>query len=221
MIELQNIYKKFHHKTENSFALENINLKINTGELVLLKGQSGCGKSTLLHILASLMKPDSGSVNVNGENIVSFPDLHISHYRKKTLGYMTQSLYLFEELTLKENLLAPLVLETFTTQEMQNAMQKALELSNIAHKAQQKVSTLSSGERARCLLARAIVNDPQIILFDEPTANLDKENTLSFMQTIQTLQGLGKTLIIATHDAQLDALQNITQELRLRDGKIE
>lgn len=213
MIELRNIYKKF--------ALYQINLKIKRGELLLINGVSGSGKTTLLNLIASFMKPDSGSVEIDGENIVSLSDYHLSNYRKNTIGYITQSFYLFEQLSVEENLLAALVIHKLTQKQRREAITKALHLAHISHKAKQQVRTLSGGEKQRCVIARALVNDPQIILCDEPTANLDRENSLEFMQIIETLHGEGKTVLIATHDPLLQNFKKITQNISLKEGKIE
>lgn len=213
MIRLQNVYKEF--------ALHNINLKIKKGELVLINGVSGSGKTTLLNIIASFMKPDSGLVEIEGENIVSLSDYHLCNYRKNRLAYVTQPFHLFEQLTVEENLLPALLVHKLSHKEMQEAIKKALHMAAISHKAKQHIKTLSGGEKQRCIIARALVNNPQIILCDEPTANLDKENSLEFMKIIEKLHTLGKTILIASHDPLLHNLKNINQNIYLSEGKIE
>lgn len=213
MIKLQNVYKKF--------ALQDINLEIQKGELVLIEGISGSGKTTLLNIIASFMKPDSGLVEIDGENIVSLSDYHLSDYRKEKMGYITQNFHLFEQLTLEENLLGALVTRQLSQKEIKDATENALHLAHISHKAKQRVKTLSGGEKQRCVIARALVNNPDLILCDEPSANLDRENSLKFMQIIQELHTLGKTILIATHDPLLQELQGISQHIRVSEGRIE
>ncbi len=222
MIEIKNLCKTF--KSQNGEplrALENISFKINKGEMVQLQGVSGSGKSTLLHILASLLKPTSGLVSVSGENIASYSDYYASLYRRDTVAYITQSFHLLGELTLRENLLPPLVIKNLSLKEINVATQKALEIANIVHKADEKARNLSGGEKQRAVIARAIVNDANIILCDEPTANLDKKNALAFIEIIRALKKRGKTIIIATHDPLFDDLDIIERRFMLKEGHLE
>jgi putative ABC transport system ATP-binding protein len=222
MIKLKNINKIFTDNNQQSFqALKNLSLEIQKNECVLLHGSSGSGKTTLLHIIASLMKPSDGLVEVNNKNIVSFSDYHASIYRHKTIAYITQSFYLFDALSVEQNLLPCLVLETLTPLEIEQKIAQALSLANIAHKAKQKVSTLSGGEKQRCIIARAIVNNPEIILCDEPTANLDKENSLHFMEVMKKLKKRGKTIVIATHDPIFHNLEWVDKTFYIKDGYLE
>ncbi len=222
MIQIKNLYKTFQGKNAKEYAaLRDISLEIDDAELILLQGVSGSGKSTLLHILASLLKPTKGLVLVDGENIASFSDYHASLYRSKRIAYITQSFHLFEELTVAQNLLAPLVIKKLSLQEINAAIQKALQVANIAHKSQEKVANLSGGEKQRCVIARAIVNDADIILCDEPTANLDKDNSLIFIQIIEKLKRAGKTIIIATHDPLFEELKSVDKVFQLKEGQLE
>ncbi len=220
MIQIREISKSFKQKNETFHALKNINITIKDGELVVLKGVSGSGKSTLLNIIASVMKPTSGEVLVNGENIVSLSDIHSSNYRKKQIGFITQSFHLFDELSVKENLLPPLVIQNLSSTEIEEKIQNALKIANISHKENQKVSTLSGGEKQRTIIARAIVNDPNIILCDEPTANLDRENSLVFIESMKRLKQDCKTIIISTHDQIFDNLAFIDRTISIKDGEI-
>ena len=212
MIQVKNIFKEF--------ALEDINLEIKKGELVLISGMSGSGKTTLLNIIASFLKPDSGAVMIDGQNIVSLSDYHLSNYRKNKIGYVTQGFHLFEELSVQENLLSALVIQNLSQKEMQITSDEVLRKAHIFHKAKQKTSLLSGGEKQRVVIARALVSKPKILLCDEPTANLDRENTLLFMQIVEELHESGTTIIIATHDALLENLKEIGQNISLKDGKI-
>ena len=222
MIEIQNLSKTFKSKSGEHFkALQNISLKINAGEMVQFQGVSGSGKSTLLHILASLLKPTSGRVSVSGENIASYSDYYASLYRRDTVAYITQSFHLLGELTLRENLLPPLVIKNLSFKEINAATNKALSIANIIHKADEKVANLSGGEKQRGVIARAIVNDADIILCDEPTANLDKANALAFIDIIKELKHKGKTIIIATHDPLFHDLEVIDKRFMLREGHLE
>ena len=222
MIQLKNLYKIFYDNSKKEhIVLKDISLEIEEGELVLLQGVSGSGKSTLLHILAGLLKPTKGLVLVEGENIASYSDYHASLYRSKKVAYIAQSFHLFDELSVEQNLLAPLVIKQLSMQEINAAIQKALEIANIAHKADEKVANLSGGEKQRCVIARAVVNDADIILCDEPTANLDRQNSLKFIGIIEKLKESGKTIIIATHDPLFQDLKCVDREFHLKEGQLE
>jgi len=221
MIVMKNIYKSFENESEIFHALEDVSLKIQEGEMILIQGESGSGKSTLLSILGLLMKPTSGSVEIKGENIVSFSDIHTSDYRKNEIGFITQNFHLFEELTVKDNLLAPLVLHPLSPYEIEKKIENALTIANIHHKKEQVVSSLSRGEKQRCIIARALVNNPKILICDEPTANLDVKNSLLFIETLKKLKKNGRTIILATHDTIFENLTFIDQKISLKEGKID
>jgi len=173
------------------------------------------------HTSPSDLFDDVNAVEILGENIVSFSDIHASLYRRDTIAYVSQSFHLFEELTVKENLYAALVIKKLTLKEMEILIKKTLTQCNILHKENAKASTLSGGEKQRLVLARALASEATIILCDEPTSNLDKVNSLIVMKLLEELNSFGKTIIIATHDPLLDELQNITQTIYLKEGKIE
>jgi putative ABC transport system ATP-binding protein len=219
---LDNVSKIFEDENNNTFyALKNISMQIGKNECILLDGESGSGKTTLLHIVASLMKPTEGLVRVDGKNIVSLSDYHASNFRRSTIGYVSQSFYLLDALSVEENLLPSLVFEPLSTKQQENKIHKALALAKIDHKAKQKTATLSGGEKQRCVIARAIVNNPDIILCDEPTANLDKENSLHFLELIRELKKMGKTILIATHDPLFHKLECVDKIIHMKDGSFE
>ncbi len=221
MIEVKNLNKIYNENTSQAFsALKEINLTIKKGEFVVLKGVSGSGKSTLMSILATLIKPTSGSVEIDNENVVKLPDEHSSHFRLNHLGFVFQSFNLFENLNVFENVSIPLVPLGIKMDEIEQKVQKALNLANIEHKKDQEVNSLSGGEKQRCAIARALVNDPNLILCDEPTANLDKENSQIFLEIVKKLNSMGKTIIIATHDPLFDSLDFDSRIIHMEDGKI-
>lgn len=217
MIKLKNVYKSF----KNTTVLQDISLEIKEGEFVVLSGVSGSGKSTLLSIIGAIMKPSSGLVEVDGENIVSLSDFHLSEYRTSVIGFVTQSFHLFEMLSVKENVIAPLILNKLTQKEMLDKRDEAMIKAEILHKSNQVVSTLSGGEKQRCMIARALVNNPKIILCDEPTANLDKANSLKFIEIMKQLQKTGKTIVIATHDPLVIELDLVDRVIKIDEGTIE
>jgi len=217
MIKLHNICKNF-AKTE---VLKDISLDIKEGECIVFKGVSGSGKSTLLSIIGALMKPSSGLVQVNGVNIASLSDYYLSNYRGKSIGFITQSFHLFEMLSVRENVVVPLLLSKISQDEIKRRVDEAMSIASIEHKSQNEIFTLSGGEKQRCIIARALVNNPKIILCDEPTANLDKENSLKFAQIIKSLKERGKTIVIATHDPLISELEWVDRVIKIDEGKIE
>lgn len=221
-IQIRNLYKIYNENKVNEFsALKNINLEIKSGEIVILKGVSGSGKSTLLSLLGGLSKPSKGDILVGNENIAKLPDIYASKYRNEEIGFIFQSFNLINGLSVYENVMAPLALHVkYSQHDIDQKVKRALQLANIEHKQNQSVFDLSGGERQRCAIARALVANPEIILADEPTANLDKGNSLVFVQTLKTFKELQKTVVIATHDVIFDGLDVIDKYVHIQNGEI-
>jgi putative ABC transport system ATP-binding protein len=217
MIRLQNVSKSF----ADVKVLQNINLNIKETQSIVLTGISGSGKSTLLSIIGGILKPTSGLVQVDGYNIVSLNDFYLSKYRSNSVGYITQSFHLFDRLSVRDNVIAPLLLKKLTQKQIQLLVDEAMIKAQIIHKQNQKVFTLSGGEKQRCMIARALVNNPKIILCDEPTANLDKQNSLKFIEILKELKESAKTIVIATHDPLLSELDWIDKIIKIDEGQIE
>ena len=221
MIKITNLNKIFNENTKREFhALKNINLEIKSSSCVILKGISGSGKSTLLSIIGTLLKPTSGSIEVENENIAKLPDLHASKFRAKKLGFIFQSYNLFNTLSVKDNVAIALIPLGFNQKQIDEMVLKALELANINHKKDELVYNLSGGEKQRCAIARAIVNNPEIILCDEPTANLDYDNSIIFIETLKILKDLNKTIIVAIHDPRYDNLSVVNEVINIKNGTI-
>jgi putative ABC transport system ATP-binding protein len=221
MIKIENLNKIFNENTKREFhALKNINLEINDSSCIILKGISGSGKSTLLSIIGTLLKPTSGSIQIDNENIAKLPDLHASNFRAKKLGFIFQSYNLFETLSVKDNVSISLIPLGFNQKQIDEMSLKALELANINHKKDEFIYNLSGGEKQRCAIARAMVNNPDIILCDEPTANLDYDNSIIFIETLKRLKVLNKTIIVATHDPIFDNLDFVDKIINIKNGMI-
>ncbi|WP_103628468.1 ABC transporter ATP-binding protein [Campylobacter concisus] len=221
MINIRGVSLVYNQNKQNEFcALKNINLDINDGELVILKGISGSGKSTLLSLIALLQKPTSGEILIDGTNIAKLPDAFCSELRHKRLGLVFQNFNLIEGLSVYENLLAPFALTNFKANVRDEMIKKALSLANIAHKKDENVSNLSGGERQRCAVARALSMDADIILADEPTANLDRQNARAFLGLLESFKTLKKSVIVATHDSIFDELSATDRVVSLQNGEI-
>lgn len=221
MINIRGVSLVYNQGKQNEFcALKNINLDVNNGELVILKGVSGSGKSTLLSLIALLQKPTSGEILIDGTNIAKLPDAFCSELRHKRLGLVFQNFNLIEGLSVYENLLAPFALTNFKANVREEMIKRALELANIAHKKDENVSNLSGGERQRCAVARALSMDADIILADEPTANLDRQNARAFLGLLESFKALKKSVIVATHDSIFDELSATDRVISLQNGEI-
>lgn len=201
-------------------SLHDIGFEVKAGEVVILKGVSGSGKSTLLSIIGALQKPSSGDIEVDGRRIAKLPDLHASAFRAKTIGFIFQAFHLFEEFNVAENVAVPLIPSGMSQKKININVARAMKVANIGHKASQSVRDLSGGEKQRTAIARALVNDAQIILCDEPTANLDRANAETFFDILGNLKSLGKTVIIATHDPEIENLELVDRVLNIEAGRI-
>ena len=220
-IRLMDVNKVYNLAKSNEFyALKNINLEINSGEIVILKGVSGSGKSTLLSLIGGLSKPTSGDIIVNEHNIAKLPDIRSSFYRHEHVGFIFQSFNLLNGLSVYQNVMAPLTLTRLSATQIEQKINDALNIANIAHKKSQKVSDLSGGEKQRCAIARAIVMNPSVILADEPTANLDAQNSLMFVDTLKTFKQMGKTVLVATHDVLFEEVAPLDRCIHVKDGQL-
>jgi len=221
MIQIENVSKIFNEGSEQAFrALKSVSMKVAEGETVILSGVSGSGKSTLLSLIAALDKPSSGKIIVGGELISKLPDMHASAYRAKRIGVVFQHFNLLEDLNVEENVIVPLIYSGLSLSKIKEMAVKSMQDASIGHKALQSVKRLSGGEKQRCAIARALVHDPELILCDEPTANLDRENTLKFIEMLEVLHERGKTIIVATHDPLFENLSFVKRVLHMEDGNI-
>ncbi len=219
-ITINNLYKIYNEGKESEFqALRGIDLSIKDGEIVVIKGVSGSGKSTLLSLIAAFSKPSSGKILIDGENISKLPDIFASKFRNEKIGFIFQSFNLIDGLSVKDNVLSPMVLTSLGQDTINKRLKIALNLANIEHKENQNIADLSGGEKQRCAIARALVNNPSIILADEPTANLDKENSLKFLEILKKFKELKKIVIVATHDTIFDELPFVDKYVDMSDGK--
>jgi putative ABC transport system ATP-binding protein len=201
-------------------ALDNINLEIQEGELVVLKGASGSGKSTILSLIAALSKPTTGEVIVDTKRISKLPDNFAALYRRENIGFIFQKYNLIPNLSVEDNILLPLIPTNPDENEAQKQLNYVIEKFNIAHKQKAIVRNLSGGEQQRVAIARAHINNPKIIIADEPTANLDEKLSLNFIEILKELKKSNKTMIIATHDPLFFNLDFVDRTIEIHNGKV-
>jgi putative ABC transport system ATP-binding protein len=221
MIELKNVTKIYEiNKVDKVTALNDVNLSIKEGEVVVLKGASGSGKSSILSLIAALSKPTSGKVIVDEKQISKLSDNFASTYRRDNIGFIFQKYNLISNLSVKENILLPLIPLNPHAKDAEKKLELVMNMFHISHKADTIVKNLSGGEQQRVAIARANVNNPKIIIADEPTANLDENLSLKFIEILKELKSLNKTIIIATHDPLFFNLDFVDNEIKIHNGVI-
>lgn len=199
-------------------ALACINLEIGE-EVVALMGPSGCGKTTLLNMIAGLDKPTKGRISIDGTDITKLSDRELASLRCKKIGFVFQFFNLLPTLTASENIEISMMIAKKSELEQRERARELLELMGLTNKKDSKPNELSGGEQQRVAVARALTNNPKLILMDEPTGNLDTQNSQDLMRYIQNLNINGKTIIIATHDYNIAKYAN--KIIHMKDGKIK
>jgi len=200
-------------------ALEGIDLDVAEGESVAVMGRSGSGKSTLLGLLGCLDRPSSGGYVLAGADVGRLGDRELSRIRNRTVGFVFQAFHLIPRLSVAENVETPLLYSDVAQQEWRARAESALEQVGLAHRADHRPGELSGGEAQRAAIARALVNEPRLILADEPTGNLDTATGSEIADLLSSLNASGRTLVIVTHEAPLAA--RAARRLLLRDGRLE
>ena len=221
MIKLKNITKEYlTNKTQIVTALKDINLNFKEGELIILKGVSGSGKSTILSLIAGLSKPTSGEIIVDNERISKLTDNFAALFRRKNIGFIFQKYNLIPNLSVEDNIILPLTPSNLDEKLITNQLNKVLQQFNIKDKQKRLIQNLSGGEQQRVAIARAYINNPKIILADEPTANLDEKLSLEFIDILKDLKSQNKTIIVATHDPLFFELDFVDKIVNISNGKL-
>ncbi|MET8957290.1 ABC transporter ATP-binding protein [Streptomyces sp. NPDC004533] len=197
-------------------ALDGFDLDLAAGETVAVTGPSGCGKSTLLHLLGGLERPDEGTVTIAGERIDTMSERALSRFRRDAIGFVFQAFHLMDELTAVENVELSALLAGRSARTARKRALGLLEQVGLADRASHVPSALSGGQRQRVAVARALMNEPLLVLADEPTGNLDSEATLDVLRLFDNLHAAGQTLVIVTHDARIAATAD--RMITMRDG---
>lgn len=219
LIELRNISKSYGKGNNMLFALDNVNIEIEKGELVAIMGPSGSGKSTLLNILGFLDKQTKGDYIFDGKVMKNMSDNKLATIRNEKIGFVFQSFNLLNEKSILDNVLVPL---KFSSKKIKNRKEKAKELIKslgIEENVKKKPTQMSGGQQQRIAIARALINEPDIILADEPTGALDKKTGKEVMDILEKLSKEGRTVIVVTHDLDVGARCN--RIIKICDGKIE
>lgn len=215
MIKASNIYKKY----GNVEVLKGVDLTIEKGEVACIVGASGAGKSTLLHIIGTLEEADKGSIIIDNHDIISLNQKKLAEFRNKNIGFVFQFHHLLPEFTALENICIPALIAGLSQKEATQKAMQLLDYMNLTDRKDHKPSMMSGGEQQRIAVARALINDPAVVLADEPSGNLDSQSAKDLHQLFFKLRDmLGQTFVIVTHNPQLAEMSDKT--FTMKDGLI-
>jgi putative ABC transport system ATP-binding protein len=221
MIELSKITKTFHAGRPNEFtAIRDVDLIIAANSVTALVGPSGSGKTTLLSIIGCMARPSAGRMTVRGRETTSLPEKFLSGVRRATFGFVFQDHHLIKGISVLENTMLPAYPGGERYKHLKDRAMGLLARLKIDAKAQRRTEELSGGERQRAAIARALINEPAVVIADEPTAHLDTGLTREFLGIAAELAGQGKTLIIASHDPLVFQAELVGRVVHMRDGRI-
>ncbi len=219
IIKIENIIKNYYIGTVVVRALRTVSLDMARNEYVAIMGPSGSGKSTLMNILGCLDTPTDGMYMLNGQDVSKMEDDQLAEVRNKEIGFVFQTFNLLPRYTALENVILPLIYAGISKHERVERAKETLAKVGLADRMDHKPNELSGGQRQRVAVARALVNNPSIILADEPTGNLDSKTSKDIMQLLDDIHSSGNTVIVVTHEE--DIAQNAKRIIRLMDGEIE
>ncbi len=217
VLELERVSKKYTRGAEDVHALKEISLSIDKGEYAAVIGSSGSGKTTMLNIMGCLDHPSSGSVAVNGVKVSGCPEKELLKVRKKSVGFVFQQFFLIPTLTVLENVELPLLFRT--SDSVSSQAKEILETVGLGKRLNHLPSQLSGGEMQRVAIARSLINNPTILLADEPTGNLDTRNAGLIMELFESLNAQGLTIIMVTHNP--DLVKRCRRVIHLEDGTLK
>jgi putative ABC transport system ATP-binding protein len=219
LITIKDIGRKYVIGSEVIHALKSVSLTINKGEFVALMGPSGSGKSTLMNILGCLDTPTHGEYILNGINVSHMTDGELAEVRNAEIGFVFQTFNLLPRNSALDNVALPLIYAGVNKQDRQDRAKKALENVGLGNRIDHRPNELSGGQRQRVAVARALINNPSIILADEPTGNLDTKTSIEIMGLMEDIHAKGNTIILVTHEE--DIAQHAHRIVRMRDGLVE
>lgn len=219
MIELVDVTKIYRLGSQQVTALDRVSLEIPGGEFLAITGPSGCGKSTLINLLGGLDIPTSGKVIIDGVNLVEMDDARLTRFRRERVGIIFQFFNLIPILDVRENVALPFLIKGMPSKEANERATDLLQMVGLLERQNHHAQEISGGEMQRAAIARALINDPDIILADEPTGNLDSRAGRRILEVLSRLKtDLGKTVVLATHS--IDAAQFADRQLIMRDGRL-
>ena len=221
MIELSNIKKAFNQGKPNEYwALNGIDLTLEAGKVTAFRGPSGSGKTTLLTLVGCLSRPTSGRVRFRGEDISGLPERFLTEIRRQSFGFIFQQFNLIKGLSALENVILPGFPTGRPRAELVASASQLLAQLKLEHRLHAKVEWLSGGEQQRVAIARALINNPQVIIADEPTANLDTALSREFMAILESFTATGKTVLLTSHDPLVVESSAVHRVVGIRDGKL-
>lgn len=218
MISVSKLSKRYSLGDVETNALDNISLTVNKGEFIAITGKSGCGKSTLLNILGGMDRQTSGNYLYNQIDVTTLNGRSLARFRNAKIGFVFQSFYLINEMNVVENISLPLGYAGYNAKKRYARSKELLDQVGLKDRYKHKPSQLSGGEQQRVAIARAISNHPEVLLADEPTGNLDEENSMKIIKLIQELNKQGLTVIMVTHD--LEIARKADRVVKMSDGTI-
>ncbi len=218
LIELEGISKVYGKGDAKTLAVKDADLVIKQGEFVAIMGPSGSGKSTLLSIIGLLDSPTKGAYAIAGESVAKKSDRWLSHFRREKIGFVFQSFNLIPRLSLLQNVELPMIYAGHSRKERRDRAKKLLEQVGLGHRLKNKSNEISGGEMQRAAIARALANNPSLILADEPTGNLDSKSSEQIMKLFQQLNKAGNTVVLITHEAHL--ARYARRIIKVHDGEI-
>ncbi len=221
MIELENVSKVYNEGRVNEvYALRDITLKIRADQTTVLKGPSGSGKTTLLTLIGCLSRPTVGRIHLEGEMVSGLPEKFMTEIRREKFGFVFQRFNLVRGLTVLENVMLPAYPLGLKYSELRGNAERLLADVEIADKAGMKVENLSGGEAQRVAIARALINNPDYVIADEPTANLDTRLVGEFLKIVAKLRAEGKSVIITSHDPRIWQADVVDRVIGMEDGRV-
>jgi len=219
-IDVVDVTRSYQMDGERIDALRGVSLRIRPGEYAAIIGPSGSGKSTLMHLLGLLDRPSTGTLHVNGTDVTSLSDTELASLRNRTIGFVFQSFHLLARTSAVDNVALPLLYRGLSRRERRQKAADALRIVGLEHRLSHKPAQLSGGEQQRVAIARALVGDPDVLLADEPTGNLDTRTGEEVMNTLEDLNVTrGVAVVLVTHDH--DVAARARRQIHLRDGLIE
>ena len=221
MIELDDIHKAFNQGQPNEYwALSGISLKVATRQVTALSGPSGSGKTTLLTLLGCLARPTRGRVRLRDENVSGLPERFLTEIRRRTFGFVFQQFNLVRGLSALDNVMLPAYPLGLPYGQLREKAENQLAGLDLGRRRDARVEWLSGGEQQRVAIARALINDPEVIIADEPTANLDTALSLQFLDILSRLIDEGRTVVLTSHDPLVVESSVVDRVVRLRDGRL-